>query len=212
MLEMENPAAVGAASGAKNANYLTANSDTKNIPVCFRDQPVDLWAELKIARHKVGRADEILARHGVTDPNARQLCGLARIVQFGKFYEPHSDGEYAIIMPVIDVDELVELIAFDPRTPNQWFQRLGGERLLGGDALGGQLLGNPLHIYRTPLSWMKRRRDGIVVFDTNHAFIDLTTAPNGILGEDDVHTEELRSAMTRTALGRLPRFLTRMAA
>lgn len=212
MLNMENPPAGGTASGALNANCLKAKLGPKYTPDHHRDQVVDLWTELKIARHKVRRADEILARHGVTDPNARQLCGVDRIVQFGKFYEPCPTGEYAIIMPVIDVDELVELIAFDPRTPNQWFQRIGGERLLGGDALGGQLLGNPLRIYRTPLSWMKRRRDGIVVFDIDRAFIDLKTAPNGIIGEDDLHTEELRRAMTRTALGRLPRFLTRIAA
>lgn len=210
MIEIKNPGAGASARGVdENSNCLATKSATRYRPDRHRDQPVDLWAELKIARLKVKRADEILARHGVTDPNARQLCGLVRIVRMGKFYEPHPDGEYAIILPVIDVDELVELVAFDPRTPEKWFQRLGGEQLLGGDALANQLLNKPLRIFRTPLSWMKGRCDGVVLFDIDRAFIDLKTAPNGIVGEDDAHTDEARRAMTQTALGRLPRFLTR---
>lgn len=212
MLNMENPPAGGTASEALNANCLKAKLGPKYTPDHHRDQVVDLWTELKIARHKVRRADEILARHGVTDPNARQLCGVDRIVRSGKFYEPHPDGDVAIIMPVIDIDELVDLLAFDPRTPGVWFQRIGGERLLGSDALLGQLLGNPLRVYRTPLSWLGRQREGVVIFDIARAFIDLKTAPNGIVGEDDEHTNELRRSMTQTALGRLPRFLTRVAA
>ena len=164
MLDMENPGAGSTAHGVKNANCLTAKPDAKYTADSYFDQAVDLWSELRIARANQ-QAVEILARHDVTDPNARQLCGLARIVKMGRFFEFHPDGEYHVIVPVIDVDELVDLLAFDPDEPGKWWCRIGGERLLDGDALGDQHLGKPLHIYRTPLSWLKGRCDGIVIFN-----------------------------------------------
>ena len=86
-----------------------------------RHRPVhagDPWVELRIALANRD-VDDILKRYGVTDPCARSICGFARIVQMGRFYEPHPDGDWAIIVPVIDVDELVDLLAFDPSEPEK---------------------------------------------------------------------------------------------
>ncbi|MCZ6763734.1 MAG: hypothetical protein O7C63_02235, partial [Alphaproteobacteria bacterium] len=138
-----------------------------------------------------------------------------RIVRVGgRFFEFHPDGEWAVIVPVIDCHErsIVDLLAFDPDEPNKWWFRIGSERLLDGDAHGDQHLGKPLQIFRTPLSWLKGRCAGVVIFDIERAFIDLKTVPNGIVGEDDEHTAEIRRAMAKIALGQLPRFLTRRIA
>lgn len=129
----------------------------------------------------------------------------------GRFFEFHPDGEWAVIVPMIDVDELVDLLAFNPREPEKWWFRDGAERLLDGDALGDQLLGKVLKVFRTPLSWLQGRCAGVVIFDTNRAFIDLVSAPNGIVGEDDIHTEELRRKMSATALRNMQRFLRRVS-
>jgi hypothetical protein len=169
---------------------------------------VDLMREL-IAAQADHRVDEILERRGVAGPDVRLHCGLARARSAGKFYEPDPDGEYAIIVPVMNGDELVDLIAFDPRQPAEWFVRLGGEPLLGAGALADQLLEKPLHIFKTPLSWLQGGCAGVVVADQTRAFVDLATSPNGLVGEDDAHTDELRQVMTETALRRLPRFLVR---
>ena len=211
MLDVKNPGAGSAAHGAKNADYWTTKSNQKYTPDRHREQPLDAWAEFKVtlAGHDV--VDDILQRHGVTDPAARAICGRARIVRMGRFFEFHPDGEWAVIVPVIDVDELVDLIAFDPSKPEKWWYRVGGEHLLDGDALGDQLLGKPLHIFKTPLSWLIGGCGGVVVFDIERAFFDLRTAPNGIIGEDDIHTEELRRAMAKAALRNMPRFLRRVA-
>ncbi len=171
---------------------------------------VELRLELIEARAG-HRADEILKRHGVTDPCARSICGLAKIVRMGRFYEPHPDGDWSIIVPAIDVDELVDLLAFDPSRPEQWWYRIGGERLLDGDALGNQLMHNHLHVFRTPLEWLKGGCAGVVIFNLDHAFIDLVTAPNGVIGDSDEHTEELRRIMRAAALRNLPRFLKRIS-
>lgn len=162
-----------------------------------------------IAARADHRTDEILDRYGVADPDVRRHCGLAKIVRHRPFYEPNPDGDHAIVVPVMDDDELVDLLAFDPRRKSEWFVRLGSEPLLGASALSEQLLGKPLHIFRSPLTWLQASCDGIVILDINWAFIDLTTAPHGIVGEDDAHTDELRRFMTETALCRLPRFLVR---
>ena len=196
MLNVGNPAAGDTASGAINADCLTAKPDTIYTPGRHRDQPVELWHELIIARANRD-VDDVLRRHGVADPSARAICSYIRVVRMGRFYEPHPSGELHVIVPVIDVDELVDLIAFDPSNPEIWRYRIGGERLLDGNALGDQLLGKPLQVFRTPLSWLQGRCAGIVLFDLGRAYIDLETAPNGIIGEDDVHTDEVRRAMTR---------------
>ena len=155
------------------------------------------------------RVDDILERHGVDDSDARLHCGLATIVRHRPFYEPDPDGNYAIVIPVMDDDELADLIAFDVRRPAEWFVRLGGEPLLGASALADQLLEKPLHIFKTPLSWFRAGCDGVVILEPNRAFLDLATAPHGLVGEDDAHTDELRQMMTNTAARRLPRFLRR---
>ena len=211
-MNVENPGAGSTAHGAKNADYWTTKSNQQYTPDRHREQPFELLDELRIAR-RGNRADEILVeRHGVTDIAARQLCGLAKIVRMGtRFFEFSPGGASHIIVPVIDCHErsIVDLLAFSSDEPNKWLFRIGSERLLDGDALGDQHLGKPLHIFRTPLSWLKCRCAGVVIFDIERAFIDLKTAPNGIVGEDDDHTDEIRRAMTKIALGQLPRFLTR---
>lgn len=163
-----------------------------------------------IAAQADDRVGDILGRHVVDDIDARLHCGLAKIVRHRPFYEPDPDGDHAIVIPVMYDDELVDLLAFDARRPSDWFMRLGGEPLLGAGALADQLLEKPLHVYRTPLSWLQAGCDGVVILDLNRAFADLVTAPNGLVGEDDAHTDELRRIMTETARRRLPRFLVRL--
>lgn len=100
-------------------------------------------------------------------------------------------------------------MAFNPNEPEKWWMRTGGAPLLGAGALSDQLLGKPLHVYRTPLSWLKGGCDGVVLLDLSRAFVDLVTAPNGLVGEDGAHTDELRRMITETTMRRLPRFLVR---
>ena len=213
MLNVVNPARRGLGGGAKNADCRTTKSKNEYTPDRHREQPFDGWVEYKIALANRG-VDEILRRHGVVDPAARAICGRGRIVRVGgRFFEFHPNGEWAVIVPVIDCHErsIVDLLAFSSDEPNKWLFRIGSEHLLDGDALGDQLLGRPLHIFRTPLSWLKGRCAGVVIFDIERAFFDLRTAPNGIIGEDDAHTEALRRAMAKAALRNMPRFLRRVA-
>ena len=185
-----------------------ANTNFQYTPFQSPQQVSDFRAEHRIALANRD-VDEILKRYDVADPCARSICGLARIIKMGRFFEFHPDGEWAVIVPVIDVDELVDLLAFNPREPEKWWFRDGAERLLNGGALGDQLMDNHLRVFRTPLEWLKGGCAGVVIFNLNHAFIDLVTAPYGVIGDDDEHTEELRRTMSVVALRNLPRFLKR---
>lgn len=164
---------------------------------------IDLWAELQPALAHP-HVDEVMAKFGVTS-ETRLLCGGACIETHGDlFYEPVPDGRPAIILPIFDGDEIFDLLAFDPREPNRWWCRLGGEPMLGASALSNQLLGQRLHVYRNPMSWLQHDCDGIVALDFNRASIDLITAQNGLVAEDDAHVNELYQALNDAAQWRIP--------
>lgn len=151
---------------------------------------VDLWRELIAARadHHV---DEILGRYGVTDPDAQAHCGLVQIEHpdIGRFYEPRPGGEYAIIVPVMDGEELVDLLAFDPRKPDRWWVRLDACCFLGGDNIFCQSA--PIEIWRTPLRWLKATCEGVVVLDWGAASPTLRPLEEAH-AEDTDHGQDIR--------------------
>ena len=185
-----------------NLESFAVNSVAEYRHLLFREQPVDLLRELFRAQADIG-TDQVLLKFGVPT-NVTPHCGLDTVETHGPFCEPVAGGRPMVICPVMAGDELADLLAFDPRAPNQWWCRLGGEPLLGTGALADQLTGQPLHVYRTPLSWLQHGCDGVVPLDFNRASIDLITAQNGIVAEDDAHVSELRRALTEAAQRRLP--------
>lgn len=125
----------------------------------------------------------------------------------GGVYQPVDDGRPAIIVPVFDAYELIDLLAFDPRKPEQWWLRVGAVPLLGSDALGEQLLGKPLRVFKTPLAWLLAGLDGVVILDLQRAFPDLSAAQYGLAAENPTHERELRKALAEIATRRLPHVL-----
>lgn len=195
-----------ARGAAKNQSAACGFKPNDFKPAPSREQVVDLWSEL-IRAQADQRTDEILGRYGVDGADTAPCCGLARIQITGKFFEPHDAGEYAVIVPIMEGDEMVDLLAFNPRRPEKWWCRIGSERLLG--STDNQLLGKPLHVFRTPLNWLRAGCDGVVPLDFNRAFIDLRYAPNDIVAEDEEHGRELREAMRQAALWGFPKMLVR---
>lgn len=157
------------------------------------------------------RTDVALLRHGVTDADVQLHCGLTQIDAdtTGRFYQPVDDGAPAIIVPVLDAEELVDLLAFDPRRPERWWLRIGAVPLLGGDELAYLLLGpklfaEPLWVHRTPLNWLRNSCHGVVILDIDRGLGDLAIVPNGIAAEDAAHQRELKDRLARAAMRRLP--------
>ena len=85
----------------------------------------------------------------------------------GTYYvDPH--GRLAALIPVLDRwGELVDIVAFFPDEPEQWWCRDGDETpILGAQALADAAWERrPLVLWETPLQWFLQRRTGSVVLD-----------------------------------------------
>lgn len=176
---------------------------------------VDLMHEL-IAAQADSLTDAALTGQGITDAAIKLHCGLTQIDAdtTGRFYQPVADGAPAIIVPVLDAEELVDLLAFDPRRPKRWWLRVGAVPLLGGDELAYLLLGpklfaEPLWVRRTPLGWLRNSCRGVVILDFVRALADLSAAPNGIVAEDGAHQREIKDRLSRVVMERLPNIIVR---
>lgn len=85
------------------------------------------------------------------------------------FYEPHEDGENALIVatgtPAAPIwITLDDLIAFDPETPGRWWRRRGEAQILGMHNIRREPV-FPLQIHETPLSWLQAGAKGICIID-----------------------------------------------
>ncbi len=101
---------------------------------------------------------------------ARHYLGAARIATTRDgLFEPHDDGELALIVPegVPEVpawDEIHDLVAFMPDDPARWWRRRGDVDLLGASNMTSWRLA-PLIIHETPLSWLQGGATGICIVD-----------------------------------------------
>lgn len=107
-------------------------------------------------------------------------------------YAPNVVGDFALILPVVDWNGVVDFCAWVPRTGKI------GTRLGIGAMLGGELIGRdtgdgvtvpPLHIFRSPLDWLRARRRGAVILNRGKAALALV----GVVVEADAsYANELR--------------------
>jgi hypothetical protein len=94
----------------------------------------------------------------------------------GGTFDLASDGERALTFRAEDCGEVVDLIAWQPRT-NQlasWF----GQAFCLGDVddifnPATYFAGDALHVYETPLQWLQAERKGVVIVrpDLAHAYL-----------------------------------------
>lgn len=90
-----------------------------------------------------------------------------RVQGDGRFLTDH-DGKAAVVAPVLDrYSDLVDLVAFDPVAPCEWFMRHGdmcpilGARLLAYEAE----MGREVKMFPTPSDWLFAHGDGVCVLD-----------------------------------------------
>ena len=124
------------------------------------------------------------------------LCGTAKIRPEGSHYAPDDDGPEAVILPCFDASEPIDLLAFVTADPGQYWLRLGQAAYIGGDALGDAVMGEPVRVFRTPLSWLRAGApaNGLVVLDDEIARREL--AYHSIVAEDLAHGLELDHLLT----------------
>ena len=163
-----------------------------------------------------------LERQGVTHP-ARLKAGNVGVVEIETttegFYQPAPGGRHAFIQPVygaVRPPEVpimdpadptpIDLIAWCPKAPARWWLRRGVAILLGEiEAVHGEVYGEPIRVYRTPLDWLRAGGAGIVILaNPADAFPYLRGIK--IVAEDVAHGLELERCL-RPPEPELPRIL-----
>ncbi|WP_159641364.1 hypothetical protein [Sphingorhabdus sp. 109] len=99
----------------------------------------------------------------------QSLYALGRMrVEFGRdgFWNPIDvGGAPALILPVLDGPMLVDMVAFSPLSPDQWYLRRGDGRVLGsGTGQADWETGvEDIPIFATPFDWMMAGGEGICI-------------------------------------------------
>ena len=128
----------------------------------------------------------------------RHYLGAARIVHHSSgLFEPHEDGEHALIVPEAVPewpawDAIHDLIAFRPDDPARWWRRRGDVDLLGASNMTPWRL-SPLVLHETPLSWLQGGADGVCII--NWGFDPL--ARLGGAGHLEAETPAIRMRLER---------------
>lgn len=132
---------------------------------------------------------------------ARPFCLAAANVAFGirgRFeFEPEAKDNLvsAIIIPAIGHGGLIDLVAWLPKS-NELASWLGVAFCLGDERqIDGPYLGEPLKVWRSPVSWLRAERRGIVIVERNRAFDRLRDVPE-LLCEDPDHAHALRGVVS----------------
>lgn len=119
----------------------------------------------------VGRLTEIGVPQEVVFGPHSAVVGVERIATNDNYYHPDPDGKPAIIVPVADdygpgFMDPIDLCAWHPADPEQWFLRVGSSALMGGlEVERARIMGSPLHLHATPLRWLQADATGAVVLD-----------------------------------------------
>ncbi len=172
----------------------------------------DLANELRSAALAVRTPDVARIRAmGLLNPGLlavnerRHPFGIASISDAGRGqYVPDPDGGRAMIVPVHEGDELVDLLAFHTLTPERWLLRLGLGWALGlEESLERYRWGDPLPLHKTPLDWFKAGCDGLCVIDWEAPEVRTLTDFPTLLIRDEALERRTIAALTKPY--RLPR-------
>ncbi len=131
-----------------------------------------------LALPDIGRGDrQLLKQHGVTREAIHRAgsVAVARISTTGRLWMPEPTGTPAFILPVwagpapsiyygVENPVLIDMIAWRPNDPSQWWYRTGEGGALGIDNLDlAHTEGWPISLHRTPLDWLRASCRGAVL-------------------------------------------------
>lgn len=88
----------------------------------------------------------------------------AALPERSHIYQP-GDGPAHVVMPVMDMGEMVDLIAWRTTNPTRWFWRTGLGWALGTDWLLPRWDNGPVRLFATPLEWLANAGEGMCILD-----------------------------------------------
>jgi hypothetical protein len=156
-----------------------------------------------------------LVTAGITGETIAAIVpAYARIAVDGATFEPDPEGGAAYLIPVrvdkpltpeaaepteaVRSGAIIDLLAFHPAHPYGWALRRDAAEWLG--AIEPQYLDpEPVHVWRSPLDWLRARCRGIVIIsrDAASAYRICTMCRGGIIAEDAGHAAELGGILGR---------------
>lgn len=147
-----------------------------------------------------GRAAEWLQRQGVPDIALHMWPGPVGVAPIETHPFGHFDfakfGRRAYIQPVLSggaFTDIVDLVAWKPDRPNQWWTRCYSGVPLGDDQLfTAEYWQKPMMLRATPLNWLRAGGDGVCILDWKTPAPELRTVPELICETVDQGEEVLR--------------------
>lgn len=116
----------------------------------------------------------------------------ARVVFENGSFDRDPEGRCAFTFLIEDCGDVVDLVAWQPKT-GHLAAYAGRAFALGQEAIynpGTYSLGGALRVHRSPLSWLRAERDGIVILNPAGGYAWLGQVPR-IAAEDTAHSQEL---------------------
>lgn len=125
---------------------------------------------------------------------------LAPITTDRTWFDFTPAGLLAAVCEVRDADgeAVVDLLAWSVDDPHRWWTAVGGAVVLGEAYAANPntgLCGEPLRIFRTPLSWLRAECAGIVLLDPTRAGRWLIHSARTVAAEDTRHAAEIQRLM-----------------
>jgi hypothetical protein len=180
-------------------------------------KPPDLAIEMRRAVANLTDDDRhYLVRLGIPTPviNIFELVGIERVQTSREFYEPATVGHAVYLTPVLAHyaggpetpspelfacrGNLIDIVAWDHRAPEQWALRAGAAAWLG--CISPQCCEpDPVRIWRSPLDWLRNGLSGLVILARERAEVYrlLSGCRGGIIADDWQHARELREILAR---------------
>lgn len=79
---------------------------------------------------------------------------------------PDAEGFAAMVVPVRERGDDIDVIAFRTAAPARWWWRIGCASMLGADLLDRTFLpGDRLHVVSTPIGWIAAAGEAVCVLD-----------------------------------------------
>lgn len=132
----------------------------------------DLEAEMETASSRV-RQEHIdrMAALGVPSASIATLgatqapFGIASAQPDGSHLYQPGDGPTHVVMPVMEMGDMIDLITWRSTNPARWYWRTGVGWALGTDWLNPRWDDDPVRLYATPLDWLAGAGEGICILD-----------------------------------------------
>lgn len=109
-----------------------------------------------------------------------------------------GDGEPHLVLPVYEIGELIDLVAFRSGDPERWLLRSGYGWALGlEEGLGRHTWGDHVPLSVSPLEWLQRGAQGLCVLDWSAPELHYLNDIGHLVCSSDRLSKHLRAALAK---------------